>query len=262
MLLPPLDTFFEEKIFCSHYFFATTHSMASFTAEHCDKVLHLSSRPPSRHHSDMRAAGVPTNSIRAAFDVPRFGLSCKEKKKKEEEKNHESVCSICAETVPLINFVAVSCCDQQLCQSCVNQIIETKATQASEILSMYLSSSNRVHQCPQCHTGPLEHFACSDLTGSLHNRCPKCEFSSESIKSWPEWNGELCESLRAYDDSDGKQIDCPFCRQLCMLEEIQSICNFQPKRKSSSSPLSNWCVTCSQHKDRHTLNVKGKHKCF
>lgn len=146
---------------------------------------------------------------------------CLNDDKTSDKKIMQSVCSICAETAPLNDFVKVSCCQQKLCQSCVDRIIETKATQASEFLCMYLSPTiaNRAHQCPQCHTGPIEHFACSDLTESSHNRCPKCEFSSQSIKSWPLWNGELCESLQAYD-SDRKQIDCPFCRQQCSLSSM------------------------------------------
>ena len=147
--------------------------------------------------------------------------ACTRDDKTSDKKIMQSVCSICAETAPLNDFVKVSCCQQKLCQSCVDRIIETKATQASEFLCMYLSPTiaNRAHQCPQCHTGPIEHFACSDLTESSHNRCPKCEFSSQSIKSWPLWNGELCESLQAYD-SDRKQIDCPFCRQQCSLSSM------------------------------------------
>ena len=165
-------------------------------------------------------------------------------------------CSICADTVLLSNFVEVACCRQKLCRICVNHIIETKATQASEILAMYLSRSSGAHQCPNCETGPIEHFACSDLTGSAHNRCPKCQFSSHSINAWPKWNGKLCDSLRAYN-SDGKHIDCPFCRQQAVLLSKIGISghSFQPKRKSFKSPLSRWCTVCNQHKNQHLLGI-------
>ena len=125
-------------------------------------------------------------------------------------------CVICAETVPLTDFVQVSCCGQKLCRMCVDRIIETKATQASEMLSFYLSRRHKSHQCPQCACGPIEHFACSDLTLSSHNRCPKCKFKSNRISAWPTWNGELCESLRAYEH--GGKINCPFCRKKCSLK--------------------------------------------
>ena len=124
-------------------------------------------------------------------------------------------CLICAETFPLGDFCQVSCCRQKLCQTCVEKIIETKAQQASEILSFYLSRGDDSHQCPQCGCGPIEHFACSDLTESSHNRCPSCSFASENISAWPKWDGELCESLQAYEH--GGKIDCPFCRKKCSL---------------------------------------------
>ena len=124
-------------------------------------------------------------------------------------------CLICAETFPLGDFCQVSCCRQKLCQTCVEKIIETKAQQASEILSFYLSRGDDSHQCPQCGCGPIEHFACSDLTESSHNRCPSCSFTSDNISAWPKWDGELCESLQAYEH--GGKIDCPFCRKKCTL---------------------------------------------
>lgn len=127
----------------------------------------------------------------------------------------EKECSICTDTQPFLNFVHMRCCSQDLCKGCVDNIINTKATQASEILAMYLSRSeaNTTHQCPKCACGPIEHFACANLTHSSHNRCPSCNFSSKTIREWPKWNGELCASLQAYER--GGPIDCPFCRKRC-----------------------------------------------
>ena len=126
----------------------------------------------------------------------------------------EKECSICTDMQPFLNFVHMRCCGQDLCKECVDNITNAKATQASEILAMYLSRSDaNTHQCPKCACGPIEHFACANLTHSSHNRCPSCNFSSKTIREWPKWNGELCASLRAYER--GGPIDCPFCRKRC-----------------------------------------------
>lgn len=55
-------------------------------------------------------------------------------------------------------------------------------------------------QCLQCGTGPIDHFACSDL-GTHHgervgntqvkNECPKCRWWAWDISEWPAWDGIL-----------------------------------------------------------------------
>jgi hypothetical protein len=226
----------------------------SATATATWPILKMDFVSHSVNHNGMRAAGLPTN-IMSNVKIHRDDL--KESTREPADvtpKLMTANCSICAETVTINNFVAVSCCHQTLCQACVNHIIEAKATHASEILALYLSRT--AHQCPKCETGPIEHFACSDLTGSSHNRCPKCKFSAASINSWPKWNGRLCKSLQAYSP-DGKHIDCPFCRQYCSLLIATTIDHcFQPKRKSLKSPLSSWCKHCNLHKDQHLLEDK------
>jgi len=55
-------------------------------------------------------------------------------------------------------------------------------------------------QCGQCSYGPIEHFACSDLTthhgerrgaAQINNACPECGWFSKLIEDWPDWNGQV-----------------------------------------------------------------------
>ena len=122
-------------------------------------------------------------------------------------------CPICSES--FLKLQNLNCCGQKLCSTCIDQIIQTKHTQASEILAVYLSKE--AHQCPKCELGPVEHFACGDLSGSTFNRCTSCQFSSGNINSWPAWNGVLPKSLQAYPPG---QLDCPFCRNTSFFMDV------------------------------------------
>jgi hypothetical protein len=138
---------------------------------------------------------------------------------KEEEAEPMMTCQICAETKRATSIRTVSCCGQQLCSLCVERITITKQTTASEILALYLSApfgGNHSHQCPECGTGPIEHFRCSDLTESTFNRCPSCSFSASTIQSWPPWNGKLPPSLLP------EVWDCPFCRKTAPAQKVGS----------------------------------------
>ena len=135
-------------------------------------------------------------------------------------------CPICSES--FLNLQNLKCCGQKICSTCVDQIIQTKHTQASEILALYLSKD--AHQCPKCELGPVEHFACGDLSGSTFNRCTSCQFSSGNINAWPAWNGVLPKSLQAYPSG---QIDCPFCRNTSSLMYGKKTGVFTPRKKQS-----------------------------
>ncbi len=67
-------------------------------------------------------------------------------------------------------------------------------------------------QCAQCGYGPVDPYACSDLTahhgeavpaasGSggggtrIDNACPECGWFSSSLDAWPRWGGSLPESF-------------------------------------------------------------------
>ena len=68
------------------------------------------------------------------------------------------------------------------------------------------------HQCPECGYGPVEHFACGDLTESRRwNRCPRrgCGYRSANISGWPTWDGTLPDHLRKSVEG---RFACPFFR--------------------------------------------------
>ena len=83
--------------------------------------------------------------------------------------------------------------------------MKAHADSASEVLAKYIDTA---HQCPKCHLGPVEHFACGNLTGSGHNKCQGCGFAAKSIKGWPKWDGTLPSSLAVVPG----RFTCPFCR--------------------------------------------------
>ena len=55
-------------------------------------------------------------------------------------------------------------------------------------------------QCAECGFGPIDHFACSDLSAHhgqqignsrIDNSCPKCGWFSADSADWPAWDGRL-----------------------------------------------------------------------
>jgi len=59
----------------------------------------------------------------------------------------------------------------------------------------------RAFQCGQCSFGPIDHFACGDLGAhhgeeiargvTVNNACPKCDWFSDDIADWPQWDGTV-----------------------------------------------------------------------
>lgn len=60
----------------------------------------------------------------------------------------------------------------------------------------------RAYQCPQCHFGPIDHYACGDLEAHngemvdrngamVNNSCPNCKWFSPSIHDWQVWDGTV-----------------------------------------------------------------------
>jgi len=57
------------------------------------------------------------------------------------------------------------------------------------------------YMCGKCKFGPIDHGWCSSLTthhkekkgetGQINNACPKCNWFSENISSWPKWDGKF-----------------------------------------------------------------------
>jgi len=57
----------------------------------------------------------------------------------------------------------------------------------------------RAFQCGRCSFGPIDHYACGDLGAhhgeavahgvTINNACPKCDWFSDDIGDWPQWNG-------------------------------------------------------------------------
>ena len=66
-----------------------------------------------------------------------------------------------------------------------------------ELLAKQLQKSiPGARMCGRCNHGPIEHFACSDLTahrseGFTGNACQKCGWFARSINDWPKWDGNL-----------------------------------------------------------------------
>jgi hypothetical protein len=81
-----------------------------------------------------------------------------------------------------------------------------KEDRAKELATMWLG---KAHQCPQCSYGPVEHFACGDLSESQMNKCPQCQFEAPNIRSWPAWNGTLPQSMQVMEG----RFNCPYCRK-------------------------------------------------
>eukprot|EP01052_Picozoa_sp_SAG31_P049658 SAG31_NODE_10975_length_1077_cov_0.542945_2_plen_157_part_00 len=121
-------------------------------------------------------------------------------------KQSDMTCPICAEQCR--QLCAMPCCDGSMCVGCVDKMVRTKGEAASSIVVKYLDTA---HQCPQCGFGPVEHFACNDLTAhdTGFNKCPNCCFRASSIRAWPQWSGRLPPTLAAADGC----FTCPFCRK-------------------------------------------------
>lgn len=54
--------------------------------------------------------------------------------------------------------------------------------------------------CRRCRYGPIEHYACDDLTSHhgewrhgarIKNECPKCGWWARSSSEWPAWDGDI-----------------------------------------------------------------------
>jgi hypothetical protein len=59
----------------------------------------------------------------------------------------------------------------------------------------------RAFQCGRCSFGPIDHYACGDLGAhhgeqvahgvSVNNACPKCDWFSDDLSDWPQWDGTV-----------------------------------------------------------------------
>lgn len=113
-------------------------------------------------------------------------------------------CPICCSSKG--RLAMTSCCGQAVCYGCVKGIIVCKGSLAQELTKDFLG---RAHQCPKCSYGPVEHFACPDLTGSDVNTCPKCRYFSPTLDGWVAWDGTLPPAFRSMEG----HFPCPFCRK-------------------------------------------------
>ena len=103
-------------------------------------------------------------------------------------------------------MATTSCCSQEICYACIKTMVLCKEDRAKELATTWLG---KAHQCPQCSYGPVEHFACGDLSESQMNKCPQCQFQASRIGSWPAWNGTLPQSMQVMEG----RFDCPYCRK-------------------------------------------------
>jgi len=91
----------------------------------------------------------------------------------EYQKSHQVVHRIASELKAKVPGISQELLEQQLRQSCQG-----------------------ARQCGKCHFGPVEHFACSDLTShhnqhGIKNCCPQCGWFADRISDWPPWNGKV-----------------------------------------------------------------------
>lgn len=74
----------------------------------------------------------------------------------------------------------------------------------------------RAFQCARCSFGPIDHYACGDLGAhhgeevargvSVNNACPKCDWFSDDISDWPQWDGTVpAEALQQGNVANGVQ---------------------------------------------------------
>jgi len=131
-------------------------------------------------HSNKGTVGVGGGKPAASFECP--------------------ICCCSKESV-----ATTSCCGQKVCYGCIKTVVVCKQTLAAELKREFLG---KAHQCPKCAYGPVEHFACSDLT-SGRNACPKCKFFSPSLAQWHAWDGTLPPAFRSMEG----HFPCPFCRK-------------------------------------------------
>eukprot|EP01050_Picozoa_sp_SAG11_P027236 SAG11_NODE_6815_length_1242_cov_1.487314_2_plen_190_part_01 len=165
------------------------------------------------------------------------------------------LCPICAEERPHLRVTG--CCTTAICSGCIETLVLTKADAASELVARYLDNA---HQCPQCGHGPVEHFACSDLTAHDvgFNKCPSCSFQANSIRAWPRWNGQLPDELMPRDGC----FDCPFCRAASRLDEMviwQTTMSVEPRwrlRAASRRSCGPWARTARPRRCKSTAAVR------
>ena len=99
-----------------------------------------------------------------------------------------AACLICA--TERAHLRATGCCATAICAGCIDTTVRTKTEAASQLVVKYL---DKAHQCPRCGHGPVEHFACDDLTAHDvgHNKYEKYSFHAANIREWSPWTGEL-----------------------------------------------------------------------
>merc|ERR1711939_940705 len=136
----------------------------------------------------------------------------------EEEEDGLKTCHICAEEFP--RLAATSCCGEEVCHECIKTLVLKKQEDASSLVTKYLINGG-AHQCPSCKFGPVEHFACGDLSESDYNVCPNCRFYSPDLDGWEPWDGNLPESFQVTLNN----YDCPFCRdrESCGLRPLHKL---------------------------------------
>eukprot|EP00931_Biecheleriopsis_adriatica_P040725 TRINITY_DN23331_c0_g1_i3.p2 TRINITY_DN23331_c0_g1~~TRINITY_DN23331_c0_g1_i3.p2 ORF type:complete len:219 (-),score=31.52 TRINITY_DN23331_c0_g1_i3:514-1170(-) len=99
----------------------------------------------------------------------------------------------------LQRYRAMKQADEEYRQWSENHTAETDPALLREGLLRLLPNAK---QCLRCKTGPIDHFACSDLGAhhgervgntQIRNQCPKCGWWAWDISEWPAWDGILRE---------------------------------------------------------------------
>ena len=151
--------------------------------------------------------------------------------------NTVQICPICCENRP--HMASTSCCTQSICYSCIKTMILSKTLRAQEITARWAGNAR---QCPRCRYGPIEHFACSDLSESSMNKCPSCSFSSATLRDWDSWDGTLPSSLQATMEG----FDCPFCRNESTVSSAFGAETRACSKCNKMGHLARDCIRCSK----------------
>jgi len=175
----------------------------------------------------------------------------------EEEEDGLKTCHICAEEFP--RLAATSCCGEEVCHECIKTLVLKKQEDASSLVTKYLINGG-AHQCPSCKFGPVEHFACGDLSESDYNVCPNCRFYSPDLDGWEPWDGNLPESfqvtLNNYDCWPSRPAFKQNRRQLRQLAFKQN--RRQLKQPASKQNRRQLKQLASKQKKRQPLSGSGR----
>ncbi len=88
---------------------------------------------------------------------------------------------------------------------------EERALLLEQIRSLFRNPDGtyRGYMCRECKFGPVDHYACSSLTGSDRNRCLLCGWSATHLSAWLPWDGNIPEAAFAAPNNTERPTTAP-----------------------------------------------------